>query len=54
MDIEVVRARIREERERQRETLGWYETRRTWSPPALTPQQKQEFDEYSKKFDLPF
>ena len=25
-----------------------------WAPPPLTPQQKQEFDEYSKKFNLPF
>ena len=53
IDIERIKERIRIEKERQRETQMWYEHRRTWAP-VLTEQQKQEFDEYSKKWNLPF
>lgn len=54
MNTEAIRERVRIERERQREVLAWHENRRTWSPPALTPQERKQHEQNVIRFNLPF
>ncbi len=54
MDIEGIKQRVRVERERQREVLAWHETRRTWSPPPLTEQERMEREQQIYAGVIPF
>jgi hypothetical protein len=52
--IEQIKAKTRAEWQKYTEARDWFASNPPVWRPVLTPQQKQDQDEYSRKFDLPF
>lgn len=54
MNIEVIRERVKVERERQRETLDWHENPKTWASPPVPEQELRQREHEIDAGLLPF